>query len=155
MDEVRAAFRARARVLHPDVGGDDRGMADLLAAYREILERPVRQTMALDRRGRTRVERDIASFTVDELPVVAFEGLLLVANALGDIADEDPPYLLEFVIRENGGVWCRCDIVPEAGGSMVSVAVAPVPGGTGMSCEAVRDILVAELNSLDWGSGTA
>lgn len=126
-------------------------MRELTDAYRAALSatggEPVR-----GRAGHVRAERDIASFTVDALPVVAFEGLALVAAALGDVADEDPPYSIDFLVREEGGVWCRCDIVPDAGGSTVSVTVLAVEGTSSIGCEAMRDVLVAELNALDWPS---
>ena len=41
------------------------------------------------------------------------------------------------------------DVVPDAGASTVSLAVAPVEGSV-PSIEAVRDAWIAELNGLDW-----
>lgn len=151
-EDIRAAFRRLALETHPDTGGDNESMAVLVAAYREALRSAADRGPLKDAARTGRTERDIASFTVDELPVVTFEGLLLVASAVGDIADEDPPYMVEFVIRDGGGVWCRCDVVPDAGGSTVSVTVDPVGPETLLDCERVRDILVAELNEIDWGS---
>lgn len=141
--------------LHPDTGGDDRSMAGLIDAYRSAL-RLAEQTHNRGRRlRRVRTERDIASFTVDELPVVAFEGLRLAASAIGDIADEEPPYMIEFLVRENGGSWCRCDLVPDAGASTVSVSVSALSETSTLDCEGLRDILVEELNQLDWDSATS
>ena len=150
---IRRAFRTLARVEHPDVGGDESRMALLLDAYANALA--IAQSRGAKSSGtpgpRSRVERDVASFTVDALPVVAHEALLTVAAVLGDVAEDDPPYLLEFVIREGEGVWCRCDLVPDAGSTTVSVTVSPVSDEPLLRCETVRDLIVAELNSLDWG----
>lgn len=151
-ETVRRAFRALARTEHPDAGGDAHRMASLLDAYRAALS-VVRQQAVTTRRGavrRSRVERDIASFTIDALPVVAHQALLVVAASLGDVAEDDPPYLLEFLIREGEGIWCRCDLVPDAGSTTVSVTVSPAGAEPLLRCEEMRDLLVAELNSLDW-----
>lgn len=125
-------------------------MAALTEAYRLALTAarpdPVRSSRL------ARVQRDVASFTIDALPVAAHEALVLVASAVGDVADDDPPYVLEFVIRDGAGVWCRCDIVPDAGSCTVSVTVASVGDDAVVDCDTVRDLLVAELNSLDWPS---
>jgi len=159
---VKKAFRERAQRLHPDVGGSTDDMAQLLDAYRralvEVRHRPVDRARGAGtptgRRGRGRaggrVERDVASFTVDVLPVVAFEGLHLVAASLGDIADEDPPYMVEFLVRGPDFLWCRCDLVPDAGATTVAVGVSPAGDQPLVRVEQMRDILVAELNSLDW-----
>lgn len=158
---VRSAFRERARRLHPDVGGDDRSMAELVEAYRAAVtaarapatkertapsgRRGTRRT-----RGQRRVEHDVASFTVDALPVVAFEALHIVAGSLGDISDEEPPYMIEFLMRDKDSLWCRCDLVPDAGSTTVAVSVSPAGEEPMARVDSVRDLLVAELNSLDW-----
>lgn len=150
-EEVRRAFRRLALSAHPDTGGDREEMRLLIEAYRAALG-SLETRQAAKGRPRRRVERDVASFTVSALPVVAHEALSIVAAAVGDIADDDPPYVIEFVIREGGGVWCRCDIVPDAGASTVSVSVWPVGDDVSFGCDEVRDLLVAELNALDWPS---
>lgn len=159
---IKKAFRERAQRLHPDVGGSTAGMAELLDAYRRALsavrDRSANQPRVVGttagRRGKgrsgSRVERDVASFTVDVLPVVAFEGLHLVAASLGDIADEEPPYMVEFLLRGPDFLWCRCDLVPDAGATTVAVSVSPAGDQPLVRVEEMRDILVAELNSLDW-----
>ena len=149
--EIRRAFRRLARAEHPDLGGDSSRMAVLIDAYRSALQMvsPVTRDRRVSGRG-ARVERDVASFTVDALPVVAHEALLMVASVLGDVAEDDPPYLLEFLMRDGGDVWCRCDLVPDAGSTTVSVTVSPVGDEPLARCEMVRDLLVAELNALSW-----
>jgi len=151
-ESIRRAFRSRARLEHPDTGGDAARMAALLDAYNAALSH-VRGTAGEPARGKapnTRAERDVASFTIDALPVVAHEALLMVAAMLGDVAEDDPPYLLEFLIRDGGEVWCRCDLVPDAGSTTVSVTVSPVGDEPLVRCEQVRDLIVTELNELSW-----
>jgi hypothetical protein len=89
---------------------------------------------------------------VEALPAEAFEGLLVVATWLGDLIDDDPPYALEVALSEPLGGWCRLDVVPDAGASTVSVAVAGEPGHPLPSVDAVRDAFVDGLNRLDWSS---
>ena len=145
--EVRAAYRALALRHHPDAGGSDEAMGELNRAYEMAIQGvgPAGPRPSSARR----VQRDVASFTYDDLPVVAFENLLVVAGILGDVAEEEPPYLLEFVIREAGGAWCRCELVPDAGSTTVSVTVATEDPAPLLGVETVRDLLVAELNALE------
>lgn len=149
---IRRAFRALAMVEHPDRGGDPGRMMQLTEAYTSALAAAASERADSDDSPvvRSRAERDASSFTVDVLPVVAHDALLLVAASLGDIAEDDPPYLLEFLIREGGGTWVRCELVPDAGSTTVSVSVSPVGEEPLVRCEEVRDVIVAELNSLDW-----
>lgn len=152
-EEIRRAFRDKARLTHPDAGVGSGDMGTLVDAYRAAMAASKRPRRPL-RSARHRAERDVASFTVDALPAEAFEGLSLVAASVGDVADEEPPYAIEFILRAGEGVWCRCDIVPDAGACTVSVTVVQMGQPTGLDCEAIRDLLVAELNELDWSSVT-
>ena len=89
---------------------------------------------------------DCPSFTIDVLPVDAFETLLLAAASLdGDIADEEPPYVLEVVLRSPVAAWCRCEVVPEAGGSIVTLTSDV--GDTDM-LERLRDLWIDAINEL-------
>jgi hypothetical protein len=158
---VRKAFRERAQQLHPDVGGDDRSMAALIEAYRAAVAAvrspeaqaavPVGRGARRRPRGNRRAEHDIASFTVDALPVVAFEALHMVASTLGDVSDDNPPYMIEFLVRDAETLWCRCDLVPDAGSTTVAVTVYPAGEEPLVRVDAMRDLLIAELNALDWG----
>ena len=150
--DIRAAYRRLAQVNPPDLGGDALRMAELTEAYRSAVEIRSRAGRTVRRRnGRpVRTERDIASFTVDALPVVAYEALLLVAASIGDVSQDEPPYLLEFLVREDVDLWCRCDLVPDAGSTTVSVTVSPAGDEPLVRCDQVRDLLVRELNELDW-----
>ena len=181
LDEVRAARRRLAFDVHPDRGGDAVAMQDVNAAFEACVAHltgrrllpddappapaaaPSPAASAPGRRGRRRqgsapsgrrqfVEHDAPSFTIDALPAEAFEALLVVASWLGDVLDDDPPYVLECHLREPSPCWCRLDLVPDAGGSTVSLVVAPVnddrtfvePGFV----ELVRDVWVEHLNQL-------
>ncbi|MCU1503180.1 MAG: hypothetical protein JWM12_2534 [Ilumatobacteraceae bacterium] len=96
-----------------------------------------------------RVQHDAPSFTIDALPAEAYEALLIVASWIGDVAVDDPPYLLEARLDEPVSCWCRLDLVPDAGASTVSITVVfdlPVPDG--VDAETVRDTWVAHLNRL-------
>jgi hypothetical protein len=102
-----------------------------------------------------RRERDVSSFTVDVLPAECFEALLVVAGISGAISHEEPPYQIEFSLHDSGvsgalNGWCRCDLVPEAGATTVSLLVGTEETSTGVSVEEVRDYLVANLNAIEW-----
>ena len=101
-----------------------------------------------------RITRDVPSFTVEALPVEAFEALVVVASWMGEVLDDDPPYRLDTYLGEPFDCWCRLDVVPDAGASTVSLALgsfgdAPVP-----DVDLVRDAWVANLNALDWPDAT-
>ena len=156
-DEIRRAWRERARTVHPDVGGTDAAMQELNEALHSALAyvdvgsiATVSSSPLLVRR-----ERDVSSFTVDVLPAECFEALLIVAGISGAISHEEPPYQLEFSLHDsdvtgalNG--WCRCDLVPEAGATTVSLLVGTETSAEGISVEEVRDYLVANLNAIEW-----
>lgn len=115
---------------------------------------------------RRHVEQDMPSFTIDALPVDAFEALLIVASWIGEVLDDDPPYVLECHLHEPVSCWCRLDLVPDAGGSTVSLTVHSLiddaepstdgsrdgshEGATAvlLSAELVRDVWVEHLNRL-------
>ncbi len=99
--------------------------------------------------GAPRVQHDIPSFTIDALPAEAFEALLVVASWIGEVAVDDPPYLLEARLDDPVPCWCRLELVPDAGASTVSLTVAfDVPPSDGVDAETVRDTWVANLNRL-------
>ena len=154
--EIRRAWREKARTMHPDAGGSDAAMQELNEALRIALElvgvpkisRAVSPVLV-------RRERDVSSFTVDALPAECFEALLIVAGISGAISHEEPPYQLEFSLHDsdvagalNG--WCRCDLVQEAGTTTVSLLVGTENSAEGISIEEVRDYLVTNLNAIEW-----
>ncbi len=170
LDEVDAARRALAKSLHPDVGGSVHEMqrvnAAADAAARRLAERdmsssppsppppsspPPRPTAPTRERERPRFgRRDHPSFTIEALPVEAFEGLLVVAGWLGDLIDDEPPYAIEVALGPPISGWCRLDLVPDAGSSTVSLTVAGEPGAPPPDIDTVRDAWIAGLNQLDW-----
>lgn len=145
--EVHRAWRDLARRLHPDVGGDEVAMQRLNAAYAACRQ-------VVDERGTTVpgegevVSRDAPSFVIEALPVVAFEALLVAATWLGEVLDDEPPYLLEVHLTDPAACWCRLELVPDAGATTVSLTVAPVEEGAAPSALAVRDRWVVVLNGL-------
>lgn len=179
-DDVRRARRDLAKHLHPDAGGDPARMqrvnAAAAAALRSIAAGPGRGTgSGRDAEG-TGSARDATdppapaaaggatsdpepdgrridapSFTVEALPVETFEGLLLAGAVLGEIVDDDPPYEMTVLLGRPLECWCRLSVVPDAGASTVSIAVAPSdPSAGAPALDAVRDAWIAELNRLDW-----
>jgi hypothetical protein len=140
---VRAAHRRLAKALHPDVGpgGDPVRMAevnrafDVLAALRPADPGP-------------RVEVEEAGLSIDLLPVEAFELVYMAAASLGDPWVIDEPYQL--VARLDPPLPCRChvDLVPEAGGSIVTFRIEPLRGVDPPSAHAVTGAFVAELQRL-------
>ncbi len=167
-DAVRRARRELARDAHPDAGGDDATMQRINAAAAEALRRlrddpsrdaPPPGTTVVNAPSAARpperqwdAERtDAPSFTVEALPAETFEALLLAGAALGDLEDDDPPYRLSVRLLPPLGCWCDLTVLPDAGASTVSVAIAPdVEVRTLPPIEAVRDAWIAELNQLDW-----
>lgn len=156
-EEIRRAWRARARTEHPDVGGSDLAMQELNDALRRALELCAEKNSTYIKMPAVwmRRERDVSSFTVDVLPAECFEALLMVAGISGAISHEEPPYQLEFSLHDSGVVgalhgWCRCELVPEAGATTVSLLVGTDKSSLGISVEEVRDYLVANLNAIEW-----
>jgi hypothetical protein len=162
--DIDEARRRLARSAHPDVGGSVAAMQAINAAADEALRRvrpaasnepPTRSTPAESpvpgrpATGRTWV--DHPSFTIEALPAEAFEALLVVASWLGEVVDDDPPYALDVVLEPPLAGWCRLALVPDAGASTVSLAVAPVDGHHAPDLECVRDAWIDALNRLDWG----
>ena len=82
------------------------------------------------------------------LPVEAYEALLVVTSWMGEVLVDEPPYLLEVFLRDPAPCWCRLDLVPDAGGTTVSLVVAGVDGAAVPDTDDVRDVWVANLNRL-------
>ena len=97
-----------------------------------------------------RTATDSPSFTVEALPVETFEALVVVANWIGEVLVEEPPYVLESHLDDPFDCWCRLDLVPDAGASTVSITVATFGDDVPPDVDAVRDAWVTNLNLLDW-----
>lgn len=163
LDALAAARRRLALTMHPDVGGSEQAMQELNAAYeravsmfgatgtRENAPPPSSPPPAPAPAPATRlrgVQRDAPSFTIDVLPAEAFEALLVVMSWMGELLVDEPPYVLEALLHDPALCWCRLDLVPEAGATMVSITVASVDSEATPDPEAVRDEWVANLNRL-------
>lgn len=150
---------------HPDRGGSTAEMMRINAAVdaaialledadgRRVAARGSANTDSVARRRRrygSPLQVDQSTFVIEALPALAYEALLLAFVGLGDASVQDPPYLLAGDLGDPIRCWCQLDLVPEAGASTVSMAIAPLPGSPVIKLEAVRDALVAELNALDW-----
>ncbi len=166
LEELAAARRRLARSLHPDVGGDADAMQAVNGAFDEAVRRlvsslpepvvpapvvpaPVVPGPAPRSHQATRgVQYDSPSFTIDVLPVEAYEALSVVAAWMGEVLVDDPPYVMEAFLHDPAPCWCRLDLVPDAGATTVSLIVAGVDGDPTPDPEAVRDEWVANLNRL-------
>ena len=159
--QLTSARRRRALVLHPDHGGDAAAMQALNGAYDEAVSRlsalppsvvapsPASPTAANGHRRSPRgVQHDAASFTIDVLPVDAYEALLVVTSWMGEVLVDEPPYLLEVFLNDPSPCWCRLNLVPDAGATTVSLIVAALEGDPAPDIDAVRDEWVANLNRL-------
>ena len=173
--DVRDARRRLAREHHPDLHPERGGDAAVMQRVNEAFDACVGHLTSrrlLHPRGedaddatppspeppppsprvpRTRfrgVEVDSPSFTIDALPAEAYEALLVVATWIGEVLDDDPPYVLECVLDAPLSCWCRLEVVPDAGSSTVSLIVAGIDGPDHPSAEEVRDEWVAHLNQL-------
>lgn len=171
LDDVRAARRRLAKEHHPDHGGDPTEMQAVNAAFDaavKALLRPEAVAGAAPAPGepqptapepppspgespppgrRGRVEHDVPSFTIDVLPAEAFEALLVVTAWHGDVLVDDAPYVLEVHLHDPAPSWCRLELLPEAGGTIVNLSVVALLGEH-PSAEEVRDLLVDSLNRL-------
>ncbi len=153
--EIAGARRNLAKSAHPDVGGSVAEMQVINAAAdaARVLVETNRDGAGAPERPHTgpdRVSEDHPSFTVEALPVQAFEALLAVAATLGDVVDDEPPYVLETIMMPPLACWCRLSLVPDAGASTISIEIANEPGQPPIDIELVRDTWIAALNDLDW-----
>jgi hypothetical protein len=145
-EEARDARRRLAAEFHPDHGGDAARMGEINVAFDAVIGLlAVRPQPPVRHHG---VQHDAPSFTVDTLPAEAFEALLVVTSWMGEVLVDDPPYVLEVHLIEPGPCWCRLDLVPDAGGSTVTLTVASLGDAAAPDVEAVRDAWVANLNLL-------
>lgn len=161
-DEIRLARNQLAKQQHPDLGGSHDAMqainaaaAAALAHVEEVTELPTSPAadrpdapLTAERPPYRRVRRDHPSFTIEALPAEAFEALLIAGSVLGQVGDDDPPYRLDVLLDEPPESWCRLELVPDGGGSTVSLTVSSDRLDLGIGD--VRDRFVAELNRLDW-----
>ena len=77
----------------------------------------------------------------------AFDLLQIAANSLGEIVDEDPPYLLEALVRDPGPMWCSFELLPDAGSTTVLMSCDVEFGYRVYSVEEIRDLWVDAVNA--------
>jgi hypothetical protein len=161
LDEVRAARRRLALELHPDraTGNPDaeRRMREVNVAFDQAVklirgqrvtapaapEQPPVQRVA-------RISTDVASFVIDCMRPEAFERLFIVSHWVGEPLYADPPGLLEVHLQEPSPCFCRLELMPEAGATMVSITVATIEPWwmAAPDTDAVRDLYVLMVNQL-------
>ena len=95
-----------------------------------------------------RIDHDVASFTIEALPVEAFEALLVVTSWIGEVIVDEPPYQLDVLLTDRLRCWCRLDLVPDAGATTVAVTIGTLPDEPLPDIDAVRDLWVGCLNHL-------
>ena len=147
IDEIIQARRFLALEFHPDRGGSDEHMALVNLAFDEIMnwlrQQQSQPVQVLIPKGPSAIDVDRPSFVINALPVIAFELLLLAGRIIGDVALDDPPYLLEVQIEDPVLTWCRLEVLPESGSSSVSLMV---DGQT--NALSVRDLWIRTINEI-------
>ena len=142
VEELKQARRAALFEAHPDRGGS-RERLELVSTAFDTLISDAHQRRPADQFVFNR--RDCPSFTIDVLPVEAFESLLMAAAELGDVIDDDPPYRLEVMMFRPNDDWVVFDLVPDAGSTTVTISI---DGRPSQPIEAIRDIWINALNGL-------
>jgi hypothetical protein len=147
--DIEARQRVLMKITHPDAGGSHRAFIDVTRAAEILLNNKqiLRPTPDASYVGS---KSDHPSFTIDVLPVEAYEYIFLAANVLGQVADEDPPYSLQVLLNEPQHCWCLISVVPEAGGSIVSITVhnADDSRNRNFNIEEIRDTWVSTINEV-------
>jgi hypothetical protein len=140
--DLRRARRLALLECHPDHGGSREAVDAVERAVETLLD--VSSGTQEVETLRVRRGTDRPSFTVNALPVEAFELLLLAAAELGVVADDDPPYRLEVRMHEPRDMWVSFEVVPDAGSSTVSMAIE---GRSAFDIEGIRDVWVSAINA--------
>ena len=158
LQELRVARRRLAKALHPDLhaGRGSRAMADINIAFHLAAARlspPTRSAadqeadQPPDHEGDQEPDQEVG-FTVDVLPAEACEALIVACRILGEVLSTDEPYRLEAYLDSPDPCFCVFTLVPEAGGSIVSMALEAADGSPSPDADAVRDAVVDELTRL-------
>jgi hypothetical protein len=148
--DLRQARRRLAKQLHPDLGDGRSGeaMAEVNRAFDLAVAEPPRPEPG---KGSPPPETETATattFSVDVLPVDACEILIVVCRILGEVLAVDEPYRIEAYLDAPQPCFCSLDLVPEAGGTIVSVDVEAADSTGCPDPEQVRDVLVDEIIEL-------
>lgn len=147
--DIEAGQRALMKTAHPDAGGSHAAFIEVTRATQILLskEGTSKRTSDVSYDGS---KSDHPSFTIDVLPVEAYEYIYVAANVLGQLADEDPPYSLQVLLNDPQHCWCLVTVVPESGGSIVSITVhnADDSQNRTFNLEAIRDVWVRTINEV-------
>lgn len=130
--DVRAARTALVKALHPDVLGHEgpqaraaaeRRLAEVNAAYDSLVAHWCEQDGAAGAGHGTQGDPLVGpvTFTVGAFRPAAFEALVVAAGDVGDVTDSDEPFSLEVHVEGPPTGFCRLELFPEAGGSVVTV----------------------------------
>jgi len=147
--DIEIEQRALMKRAHPDAGGSHSAFIDVTRAVEILLSRAqIRKPPSND--SFVGSKSDHPSFTIDVLPVEAYEYIFVAANVLGQVADEDPPYSLQVLLNEPQHCWCLISVVPEAGCSIVSITVhnADDSRNRTFNLEEIRDMWVSTINEV-------
>lgn len=161
VSEIVAARRVLAREFHPDRGGDPQHMALINLAFDAIIASHGKEASqqitvtsanvspadALAPETTSGFSVDHPSFTINALPAVAYEVLILAARVLGDISSDEPPYLLEVQLEDPPMTWCRLEIVPDAGSSTISFVIDKE-----IDSQLIRDLWVTTINEIGFSN---
>lgn len=141
--EVRAAYWARLRAVHPDHNaGRDAGTAQVVAAYRALRDTPPEPPAPP-----VVVAGD--TVTADLPPGDLFALVVQAADALGHLAYVDPDAaVVEVVVELAGYGTCSVVLTLEPEDHVAVCTVEPLAGGPPPPAEVVAELLAAGLRTV-------
>lgn len=86
-----------------------------------------------------------SSFTLDVLPVDAFAAVEVAVAGLGEVLSADEPYGVKAFLTDPAHCFCTIELVPEAGGTIVTVTVHPAEG---VGPPPAQDVVAAIVRSI-------
>ncbi len=132
--EINAAYASLLHAVRAIAGRPD------IAADRDVAGGPDTADPDVAGGPDTAADRDVAGgpdagvstavFTVGEFRPVVFEALILAAADVGDVTDADEPFSLDLFVEGPPTGFCHLELLPEAGGSRVTVDSEHVDAGT-------------------------
>jgi hypothetical protein len=147
--EVRARWLALVKELHPDLGRGEPAaarLAEVNAAYQRLRAATEGRASGPPETPGRAAGAAPAVFAVDDFRPVVFEAVLLAAVDVGDVTRAEEPFSLDMWV---GGGSCHVELLPQAGGSVISVDCANVDAG------AVAEALAAAIAAQGLGVSVA